>query len=83
METWPLCFFADKTSSFMKGGRIMTYKQIEASREVRLWIGQVIIPAIGVVAVLMSNPQTKFMIINKTNKIKRSIKNKFTKEWEA
>ena len=61
----------------------MTYKQIEASREIRLWIGQVIVPAIGVVAVLMSNPQTKFMIINKTNKIKRSIKNKFMKEGEA
>ena len=23
----------------------MTYKQIEASREMRLWIGQVIVPA--------------------------------------
>ena len=24
----------------------MTYKQIEASRELRLWIGQVIVPAV-------------------------------------
>ena len=25
----------------------MTYKQIEASREARLWIGQIIVPAVG------------------------------------
>lgn len=25
----------------------MTYKQIEASREARLWIGQIIVPAIS------------------------------------
>ena len=27
----------------------MTYKQIEASREVRLWIGQIIVPAASMV----------------------------------
>lgn len=27
----------------------MTYKQIEASREARLWIGQIIVPAASVV----------------------------------
>ena len=26
----------------------MTYKQIEASRELRLWIGQVIVPAVTI-----------------------------------
>ena len=30
----------------------MTYKQIEASRELRLWIGQVIVPAVSVTAVV-------------------------------
>ena len=30
----------------------MTWKQIEASREARLWIGQVIVPAVvGIMAV--------------------------------
>ena len=42
----------------------MTYKQIEASREARLWIGQVIVPAVT----------TKF------NSVKESIKKKFKKE---
>lgn len=37
----------------------MTYKQIEASRELRLWIGQVIIPAIGVSMALLTNPEIK------------------------
>ena len=30
----------------------MTYKQIEASRELRLWIGQVIVPTVSVTAVV-------------------------------
>ena len=33
----------------------MTYKQIEASRELRLWIGQVIVPAVTM-ARLRSHP---------------------------
>ena len=37
----------------------MTYKQIEASREARLWIGQVIIPAITVVGAAMTVPDVR------------------------
>ena len=37
----------------------MTYKQIEASREMRLWIGQVIVPAAVVAVAIASNPQTR------------------------
>ena len=58
----------------------MTYKQIEASREVRLWIGQVIVPAIGVAAVVMSNPEVRRMIGNKTYEVKQSIKRKFKRD---
>lgn len=57
----------------------MTYKQIEASREVRLWIGQVIVPAVGVAAVVMSNPEARQAIKQKTNKMKRFIKRQFNK----
>lgn len=57
----------------------MTYKQIEASREARLWIGQVIVPAIGVVAVAMSNPQVRQAATEKANNIKQTIKKKFKK----
>lgn len=37
----------------------MTYKQIEASRELRLWIGQVIVPAVSVTAVVLANPDVR------------------------
>lgn len=58
----------------------MTYKQIEASREVRLWIGQVIVPAIGVAAVVMSNPEVRRTVSNKTREVKQSIKRKFKRD---
>lgn len=46
----------------------MTYKQIEASRELRLWIGQVIVPGI---AFAMAFPQVREAAGNKVIKIKK------------
>lgn len=57
----------------------MTYKQIEASREARLWIGQVIIPAAVVVAGALANPELRRKAGEKFNNVKTSIKNKFHK----
>ena len=57
----------------------MTYKQIEASRELRLWLGQIIIPAIGLGVMVMSIPEVRQTVADKTNGIKQSIKNKFKK----
>ena len=54
----------------------MTYKQIEASREVRLWIGQVIVPAI---ALTMTIPEARKKVIDKSKSIKRSIDERFKK----
>ncbi len=54
----------------------MTYKQIEASRELRLWIGQVLVPAFGFGAVLWSKPEIKNTVTNKYE----AIKSKFTKK---
>ncbi len=54
----------------------MTYKQIEASREVRLWIGQVIIPAALLSATLMSNPDLRRVASEKLDKIKAKIQSK-------
>ena len=54
----------------------MTYKQIEASREVRLWIGQVIVPAI---ALTMAIPEARKKVIDKSKSIKRSIDERFKK----
>lgn len=53
----------------------MTYKQIEASREIRLWIGQVIVPAITTAAaVLYMNPELRQKAAEKVNNIKTKFK---------
>ena len=57
----------------------MTYKQIEASREARLWIGQVIIPAITVVGAAMTIPEVRKAVTEKANNVKTAIKKKFKK----
>lgn len=43
----------------------MTYKQIEASREMRLWIGQVIVPAAAAAIAIASNPNTRNYVSEK------------------
>ena len=48
----------------------MTYKQIEASREMRLWIGQVIVPAVVAAITIASNPQTRNHVSEKYNNVK-------------
>lgn len=58
----------------------MTYKQIEASREARLWIGQVIIPAITVVGAAMTVPEVRKAVTEKANNVKTAIKKKFKKK---
>ena len=57
----------------------MTYKQIEASREMRLWIGQVIVPAAVAAVTIASNPQTRNYISKKYNNVKNRIQKKFDK----
>lgn len=51
----------------------MTYKQIEASREVRLWITQVIVPA---VAIALMVPESREAIVAKAREVKDRIKYK-------
>lgn len=57
----------------------MTYKQIEASREVRLWIKEVIVPVVGFTTTLMLFPETREPIVQGARNVKNSIKNKFKK----
>ena len=57
----------------------MTYKQIEASREMRLWIGQVIVPAAVAAVTMASNPQTRNYVSKKYNNLKSRIQQKFKK----
>lgn len=54
----------------------MTYKQIEASREMRLWIGQVIVPAVGVTAALLANPEIRQAASQKVEDIKQHFRNR-------
>lgn len=57
----------------------MTYRQIEASREARLWIGQVIIPAAIAAGYVMSKPELREKISTKFNEVKRNIGQKLMK----
>ena len=58
----------------------MTYKQIEASREARLWIGQVIIPAATAAAVILANPETREKVGQIGSELKRKLNSRF-KKW--
>jgi hypothetical protein len=61
----------------------MTYKQIEASRETRLWIGQVIVPACAAVTMVLANPNARHFVADKANVVKNFVKDKFTKKKES
>lgn len=54
----------------------MTYKQIETAREIRLWIGQIIVPACTVAVTLLTIPEVRGAVAAKAKDIKKSIKNK-------
>ena len=54
----------------------MNYRKLEVFREVRLWIGQVIVPAI---ALTMAIPEARKKVIDKSKSIKRSIDERFKK----
>lgn len=58
---------------------MLKHKHIEASREVRLWLGQVIIPGVVAFGVAMSNPQFKETVTSKFNSAKETVKSKFAK----
>lgn len=57
----------------------MTYKQIEASREARLWLTQIIWPTVGLVTVVMMNPEAREFVTDKAKKAKKKIKTTFKK----
>ena len=53
----------------------MTNRQIETSREIRLWIRDIIVPSIGVGAtVLWLHPEIKDNIKTKIDEVKSKIK---------
>jgi len=63
---------------------MLKYKHIEASREVRLWLGQIIIPAVLVGTIILNNnPRLRYSISRKIRKTKNSIANRIQKiKWK-
>lgn len=58
----------------------MTYKQIEASREARLWITQVIVPVLGLAtAVVVSVPEVRETVTTKAKGFAEKVKNRLRK----
>lgn len=58
----------------------MTYKQIEASREARLWIGQIIVPAVTLAATTLAIPEVRQAVATKARSMKESLERKMKKE---
>ena len=57
----------------------MTYKQIETAREVRLWLGQIIIPAATIAVSTLAIPEVRQAVAAKAKDVKESIEWKMTK----
>lgn len=77
VETWPLLFSIPRKKYnrlYERRFAIMTYKQYEASKELRLWIRQVIVPAIGVSAMLLANPDVRRIAAEKMEGVKQKIR---------
>lgn len=58
----------------------MTYKQIEAAREARLWIGQIIVPTVTLVASTLVIPEVRQAVAAKATEIKRNIEDRMNKK---
>lgn len=54
----------------------MTNRQIDSSRETRLWLTQVVIPIVGVV---MMVPEAREAVIARVKQAKKNIEDKFKK----
>lgn len=50
----------------------MTTKQIEASREIRLWVTQVIVPMFGIAMLI---PEAREAVVTKAKEVGSKIKN--------
>lgn len=61
----------------MKEVNDMKQKHIDASREARLWLNQIVLPIVGIV---MMVPETREVALTKAQELKDSIKAKFGKK---
>lgn len=58
----------------------MKYKHIEAAREARLWIGQIVVPAVTTAAMLMTVPEVRTAVKAKIEEKRQSIREKYQKK---
>lgn len=58
---------------------MMTYRQIESSRERRLWITQVVMPTALVAAAILGNREVRENLKDKATELKEKIKAKINK----
>lgn len=58
----------------------MKYKHIEAAREVRLWIGQIMVPAVTLAATTMTIPEVRQAVATKAKVWKESVEWKLKKK---
>lgn len=57
----------------------MKHKHIEAAREARLWIGQIVIPAMTIAATTLTIPEVRQAVAAKAKSVKQSIEDKMKK----
>lgn len=57
----------------------MTRRQIDASRERRLWLGQVIVPTIVTLSTLFTVPEVRDGVRNTCTNLKNNVKEKLNK----
>ena len=57
----------------------MTWKQLETRRETRLWISQIIMPAVTFAATTLAITEVRQAVAAKAKSIKESIENKIHK----
>lgn len=72
-------YIAIISTTITKGELIMTYKQIQTSHEIRMWIGQVIIPTVILGVMLATNLNVKTWIGNKVGNVMLKINSKKNK----
>ena len=58
----------------------MTWKQIETAREIRLWLGQIVIPLTAMTGVVLANPNARRYVCRKARAAKEFVKSKFKRE---
>lgn len=58
----------------------MTRRQIDQSREIRLWIGQIVVPALTLAATTMAIPEVRDAVATKARSVKQTIEKKMRKE---